>query len=116
MSADTINAVSFRRHHEDFEGFAQDLGSSFARYGFAVISDHELDQARIEAALASAQAFFALPAEIKQRHHVVDTPIEYTPGPSGYSQVMLPLGDGREILHVIPVNGEIRYTKFQLPE
>ena len=70
MSADTINAVSFRRHHEDFEGFAQDLGSSFARYGFAVISDHELDQARIEAALASAQAFFALPAEIKQRHHV----------------------------------------------
>ena len=52
MSADTINAVSFRRHHEDFEGFAQDLGSSFARYGFAVISDHELDQAQIEAALA----------------------------------------------------------------
>ena len=70
MSADTINAVSFRRHHEDFEGFAQDLGSSFARYGFAVISDHELDQAQIEAALASARAFFALPAEIKQRHHI----------------------------------------------
>ena len=34
---------------------------SFARYGFAVIADHGLDQARIDAAIADAKAFFALP-------------------------------------------------------
>jgi hypothetical protein len=29
---------------------------------------------------------------------------------------MIPLGDGREILHIVPVGGEIRYTKFLLPD
>jgi hypothetical protein len=47
---------------------------------------------------------------------VLETPIEYTPGPGGYSQVMVPLGDGREVLHVVPVEGELRYTRFTLPD
>jgi hypothetical protein len=29
---------------------------------------------------------------------------------------MIPLGDGREILQLVPVDGQIRYTKFKLPE
>jgi len=64
--------VSFDQFGRDFEGFSQDLGSSFARYGFAVISDHHLPQARIEAALAAAKAFFALPDAVK-RAYVVGT-------------------------------------------
>ena len=54
----------------DFDGFSGDLGGSFARYGFAVISDHDLPQARIEAALAATKAFFALPEEIKRGYVV----------------------------------------------
>ena len=57
----TIRPVSFDGYGADFEAFSQALGDSFARYGFAVISDHGLPQARVEAALGAAKAFFALP-------------------------------------------------------
>ena len=46
---------------------------------------------------------------------LIDTPIQYIPGPGGYSQTMLPLGDGREILQLVPVDGKIQYAKFKLP-
>jgi hypothetical protein len=29
---------------------------------------------------------------------------------------MIPLGDGREILQMVPVDGRIQYAKFRLPE
>ena len=29
---------------------------------------------------------------------------------------MIPLGDGREILQLVPVDGGILYAKFKLPE
>ncbi|HUA86255.1 MAG TPA: sialidase family protein [Bryobacteraceae bacterium] len=47
---------------------------------------------------------------------LLETPIRYTPNPSGYSQTMIPLGDGREILQMVPVDGRIQYAKFKLPE
>jgi hypothetical protein len=47
---------------------------------------------------------------------LIETPIRYTPGPGGYSQTMIPLGDGREILQMVPVDGRIQYSKFLLPE
>jgi len=47
---------------------------------------------------------------------LIETPIWYIPGPSGYSGTMIPLGDGREILQLVPVDGDIRYAKFELPE
>jgi isopenicillin N synthase-like dioxygenase len=65
-----IAPVAFTRFDEDFHGFAQDLGASFARFGFAVISDHGLPQDRIEAALAAARAFFALPEDVKRAYHL----------------------------------------------
>jgi isopenicillin N synthase-like dioxygenase len=55
----------------DAEAFAQALGQSFARHGFAVVADHGLDLARLDAALAAAKAFFALPEATKRRYHVV---------------------------------------------
>jgi isopenicillin N synthase-like dioxygenase len=67
-TTDRFAPVSFARYDGDFEGFSRELGASFARYGFAVISDHGLDQARIEAALSAAKAFFALPEDVKRRH------------------------------------------------
>ena len=72
MTTETIKPVSFKRFGGDFDGFSGDLGGSFARYGFAVISDHDLPQARIEAALAATKAFFALPEAVK-RAYVVGT-------------------------------------------
>ena len=70
MTTETIKPVSFKRFDGDFDGFSHDLGGSFARYGFAVISDHDLPQARIEAALAAAKAFFALPEAVKRAYVV----------------------------------------------
>ncbi|MBN9319306.1 MAG: flavonol synthase [Caulobacterales bacterium 68-7] len=69
-AASAIQPVSFKRYESDFEGFSQDLGGSFARYGFAVICDHDLDQARIESAIGDAKAFFALPEDIKKQYVV----------------------------------------------
>lgn len=68
MTTKSIEPVSFKRFEGDFAGFSQDLGGSFARYGFAVISDHGLPEARIEAAIAAAKAFFALPEETKRAY------------------------------------------------
>jgi isopenicillin N synthase-like dioxygenase len=64
----TIRPVSFVGFEADFAGFSRALGESFARYGFAVISDHGLPQARIEAALERAKAFFALPEAVKLKY------------------------------------------------
>jgi hypothetical protein len=56
------------------------------------------------------------------RHHgeglwtLIETPVRYIPNPNGYSQTMMPLGDGREILQFVPVDGRIQYAKFKLPE
>jgi len=47
---------------------------------------------------------------------LLETPIWYIPGPGGYSQTMIALGDGREILQLVPVDGQIRYAKFSLPD
>lgn len=70
MTQSAIDPVSFGRYDDDYAGFSQDLGASFARYGFAVISDTGMDQARIETAIAKAKAFFALPVEVKRRYLV----------------------------------------------
>jgi isopenicillin N synthase-like dioxygenase len=65
-----VAPVSFRLYAQDFAAFSEALGRSFARYGFAVISDHGLHQAHIDAALADARAFFALPEETKRRYRI----------------------------------------------
>jgi isopenicillin N synthase-like dioxygenase len=65
---ETIKPVSYTAFSRDFEGFTQDLGGSFARYGFAVIADHGIPQDRIDAALAATKKFFALPDEVKKKY------------------------------------------------
>lgn len=65
-----IVPVSMTRYDADFQGFSDELGASFARYGFAVVADHGLDQAVIDAAIADAKAFFALDEDTKRKYHV----------------------------------------------
>ena len=68
-----IEPVSMRLYDQDFQAFADALGGSFKRYGFAVIADHGLDQATLDAALDDAKAFFALPEPTKKKYHVPGT-------------------------------------------
>jgi isopenicillin N synthase-like dioxygenase len=68
MTQAAIPPVSFRQFSADFGGFTEALGGAFARYGFAVVTDYDLPQDRIDAALADAKAFFDLPEAVKRRY------------------------------------------------
>ncbi len=65
-----IEPVSLALHDRDFAAFADALGRSFARYGFAVVADHDLPRELTEGALARTKAFFALPDAVKRRYQV----------------------------------------------
>ena len=64
-----IVPVSMALYDTDFQAFADALGTSFRRYGFAVVADHGLDETVIAAAIDDAKAFFALPEDIKRAYH-----------------------------------------------
>jgi isopenicillin N synthase-like dioxygenase len=57
-------------YDRDFDAFARRLGEAFERYGFAIVAEHGLDPEIVAGADARARAFFALPDEVKARHHV----------------------------------------------
>ena len=47
---------------------------------------------------------------------LIETPINYDINNDGYSQTMIPLGDGQEILQLTTVGSRLEYAKFKLPE
>src|SRR3990167_4159568 len=49
---------------------ADELGNSFAEYGFAVVRDHGIPKDLIDRAEAISKAFFALPEETKRAYHL----------------------------------------------
>ncbi|MDO9487258.1 MAG: 2-oxoglutarate and iron-dependent oxygenase domain-containing protein, partial [Sphingomonadaceae bacterium] len=65
-----IQPVSMRLAATDPDRFAQTLGDSFRRTGFAVVADHGIDQALIDRAVAATRTFFALPEATKRAYHV----------------------------------------------
>ncbi len=65
-----IEPVSLSLYDRDFEAFSQALGASFARYGFAVVADHDLAPGMVEGAISRTKAFFALPDETKRAYHI----------------------------------------------
>ena len=67
---DRIPAVSYALFDRDFDAFTQALGDSYARWGFAVVSDHGLPQHRVDAAVTQMKAFFALPVETKLKYRL----------------------------------------------
>lgn len=64
-----FDPISFSAWTNDKDSFVSALGSSFRETGFAVITDHGLDQNMIDAAVAQTKAFFDLPEETKQAYH-----------------------------------------------
>ena len=77
---DCIEPISFDLYAKDFPAFTQQLGDSFARWGFAVISDHGMAQTGIESAIDQTRAFFALPEAEKLKYKLpVQGQRGYTP-------------------------------------
>ncbi len=87
----TIQPVSYTLYDREFGRFSAELGRSFERYGFAVVSDHGLPQPVVEAALADARAFFALPTEEKLK-----TRIPGAQGQRGYTPFGVETAKGAE--------------------
>lgn len=67
----TVASVSLLDSARNPEGFAERLGGSFARYGFAIIADHGIPAELIARAEEKAKAFFALPEAVKRGYHIV---------------------------------------------
>jgi len=65
-----VPPLSMRQAAQDPEGFARAMGESYARYGFAIVSDHGLEPALIARAMARVKAFFALPDDVKRAYRV----------------------------------------------
>ena len=51
-------------------GIADELGRSFAEYGFAVVRDHGIPQDLIDKAEEVSKAFFALPDDVKKAYKI----------------------------------------------
>ena len=68
--AKTVASVSLLDADRDPEGFSQELGRSFERYGFAIVADHGIPADLIHRAEEKAKAFFALPEEVKRKYHL----------------------------------------------
>lgn len=65
-----VPLISMKDQASDPDGFAQALGASFKRFGFAMVSDHGVPDDVVERAWATTKAFFALPEEEKRRYFV----------------------------------------------
>ncbi len=61
-----IASVSLADADKDPDAFAAAIGSSFERYGFAIINNHGIAPELIKRAEAAAKAFFALPENVKR--------------------------------------------------
>ena len=60
--------IPYSLWQSDKQAFADALGTSFRETGFAVISEHPVPQAVIDANMAATKAFFALPVDAKARY------------------------------------------------
>jgi isopenicillin N synthase-like dioxygenase len=68
--APTLTPLSLDQQTADPDGFAQEFGRSFQRYGFGVVADHGIDAALIDRAWALTKAFFDLPTDAKAKYHL----------------------------------------------
>ena len=65
-----IPTLSLADLEADPDGFAQAFGSSFQRFGFAVVRDHGIPQPLIDRAWAQTKAFFDLSEDEKRAHFI----------------------------------------------
>ncbi|WP_151954807.1 isopenicillin N synthase family dioxygenase [Sphingomonas sp. EC-HK361] len=65
-----VPTLSLGDQASDPDGFAQAFGSSFQRFGFAIVADHGIPQALIERAWRETEELFARPEAEKRGYHV----------------------------------------------
>ena len=70
MSIADIAPISLSLVDRDLSAAATAFGDAFGRTGFAVVADHGIADATIDAALTATKAFFALPEAVKRRYHI----------------------------------------------
>ena len=73
MTFADIHPISLDLVERDLAAAATAFGDAFGRTGFAVVADHGISDATIDAALNAAKAFFALPEHVKRRYHLPGT-------------------------------------------
>lgn len=66
----SVPSVSLAASERDLESFAEAIGRSFERFGFAVVAQHGIPADLIARADEAAKGFFALPEEVKRRYRV----------------------------------------------
>ncbi len=67
MSIPTLDLHEF---YSNRDAFVADLGAAYRRYGFVGVRNHGLDQALVDGAYRTFQAFFALPEATKRHYHL----------------------------------------------
>ena len=77
---DRIVPVSLADQGADPDGFAHAFGSSFSRYGFAVVTEHGLDPDLVARGWATTRAYFDQPEAVKRTHK-----LEGRAGARGYT-------------------------------
>ena len=102
-----LSPISMAGFRTDRGAFAAALRSEFEATGFAVVADHGLDQAVIDAGAAAAKAFFAKPDDEKRRWHV--------PGQAG-ARGYTPFGVETAKGHRRPDLKEFWHVGRELPE
>jgi len=68
LTSDTVASVSLDDADRNPQEFAEELGTSFVDYGFAILRDHGIPQELIDRAEALAKQFFALPEATKRAY------------------------------------------------
>jgi isopenicillin N synthase-like dioxygenase len=62
--------ISYTLWNKDPKAFAERIGQSFRETGFAVISDHPIDQGVIDRGIEAGKKFFALPEATKRNYFI----------------------------------------------
>ncbi|MCL6697263.1 isopenicillin N synthase family oxygenase [Sphingomonas sp. NSE70-1] len=70
ITSDNVASVSLKDADKDPQGFAQELGTSFVEYGFAIIRDHGIPDDLIHRAEEKAKQFFALSEDVKNGYFI----------------------------------------------
>ncbi|MCB2108936.1 MAG: isopenicillin N synthase family oxygenase [Rhodobacteraceae bacterium] len=70
MPASSITPLAISDGDLNPDRFASAIGESFARFGFAIVSDHGIPRSVIDNAFDRTRRFFALPEETKRKYFI----------------------------------------------
>ncbi|MEM8615662.1 MAG: 2-oxoglutarate and iron-dependent oxygenase domain-containing protein [Pseudomonadota bacterium] len=111
--------ISFDGWRRDKAGFVAALGQSFRETGFAVISDHPIEETLITRAIDASKAFFDLPSDAKARYHDADNGRQRGYTPFGTESAKgNPNADQKEFWHTgraLPAESPYRATMQDTP-